>query len=69
MVIADTCDMLSVVERGPMKGIASTIFIGTMRGCYIVFVDAGQRNHDGLKMAAQSCSLVQENGCLIDLLG
>ena len=48
MVMVDTCGMLSIVERGPMKRMVSTVFIRTMRGFYIVFVDAGQRDHDGL---------------------
>lgn len=36
-----------------MKGMASTVFIGTMRDFHSVFVDAGPRSHDGLKMAAE----------------
>ena len=42
MVIVDTCSLVSVVERRPVKVVASTLFIGTMRGLSIVFVDAGQ---------------------------
>ena len=48
-----------VVERGPMKGMASTVFIRTMRDFHLVFVDAGQRDHDGLKLAAKFCSLIK----------
>lgn len=54
MVIVDTYDMLSIVEREPMERKGMQLPLSRQRGGCIPLLKHVRENHDGLKMVAKS---------------